>query len=298
LDKSATVSTTTINSSTLNPGESLTFVSGEVVQGTYGYLNLKSDGSYSYVLTADVPNNTLVNEYFTYEIADSSGCTDTAVLHIQIQGNQVSPPNAVADAVTVVENGVVAGTSPISSNVLANDTLGAVDTGPLNVISVWTSAATGSPTPVLTGTTSGTGTTLIGSYGTLSIGADGSYTYTLDNNNPLVDALPAMQSLTELFYYQVADSKATSEASVTTLTITIQGANDAPVAVDDTAVAFERGGFNNTVGGFDPVGNVLANDTDVDTGDILTVSKAQAGRTGASAARRKPRKASPKGCPT
>ena len=55
----------------------------------------------------------------------------------------------------------------------------------------------------------------------------------------------------------------------TTLTITITGANDGPVAADDAATDGR---------GREPAsGNVLANDTDVDGGDILTVAVAGPG---------------------
>src|SRR5205085_1232401 len=64
----------------------------------------------------------------------------------------------------------------------------------------------------------------------------------------------------------------------TTLTITITGTNDAPVAVADTNAGdpVTEAGVNpgNTAFAGDPsaTGNVLTNDTDVDTGDTKTVS--------------------------
>ncbi|MCT4683415.1 MAG: VCBS domain-containing protein, partial [Roseicyclus sp.] len=275
LDQAATVSATD-SATALDPGDTLGFASDGAIRvdGTYGYLNLKSDGSYTYVLSADVPDNQLVDDYFTYEITDSNGCTDTAVLHVQLQGNQASPPDAVADLDLVVETGVAPGDSPISGSVLANDSTG---TGPLKVTGVWTAADTSAVQAVSDGTTSATGSDLVGDYGTLKIGADGSYTYTLDNADPDVDALPTGAQLTETFHYRVADGKDPSEASISTLVITIEGANDAPVAVNDTAAAIEKGGLNNATGGLDPVGNLLPNDSDVDAGTTLAVSRAQAG---------------------
>ncbi len=70
--------------------------------------------------------------------------------------------------------------------------------------------------------------------------------------------------------------------STTQITVTIQGANDAPVAVADTATAVEAGGVSNGTAGTNPTGNVLTNDTDVDSGDSKTVSGVAAG-TAASA---------------
>ncbi len=60
--------------------------------------------------------------------------------------------------------------------------------------------------------------------------------------------------------------------STTQITVTIQGANDAPVAVSDANTAVEAGGVANGLAGSNPSGNVLSNDTDVDAGDSKTVS--------------------------
>ncbi|MEI6558117.1 MAG: LamG-like jellyroll fold domain-containing protein, partial [Rhodospirillaceae bacterium] len=57
-----------------------------------------------------------------------------------------------------------------------------------------------------------------------------------------------------------------------TVAVTITGTNDAPVAVADTASATEAGGVSNATPGVDPTGNVLTNDTDVDSGDTKTVT--------------------------
>ncbi|MFZ9299849.1 MAG: beta strand repeat-containing protein, partial [Chitinophagaceae bacterium] len=273
LDKSSTVDNGT--SSSLDAGESLTFTQGGVIQGTYGYLNLKSDGTYSYVLTADIPNDQLVNEYFKYQISDASnvnnpGCTDIAVLHIQIQGLQTAPPTIVADAVDVIETGVVAGTSPLTraavNGLLSNDAIGSGGTSPLKVAKVWTPTTTGNPQTVTTSVT------LTGTYGSIIINADGSYTYTLNNANATVDALNATQTLTEVFYYQGADNQTPAKTNISSLTITIKGANDAPVATDDGATAIEGGNFSNA-NAVDASGSVLPNDTDVDNNDTKTVSK-------------------------
>ena len=77
-------------------------------------------------------------------------------------------------------------------------------------------------------------------------------------------------ALTVSFAYTMHDAAgATSSA---TLTVTIHGANDGPVAVNDTASATEAGGVANGTAGVDPTGNVLTNDTDSDAGDTKTVS--------------------------
>ncbi|MFP3367677.1 VCBS domain-containing protein, partial [Pseudoalteromonas sp. SIMBA_148] len=54
----------------------------------------------------------------------------------------------------------------------------------------------------------GSSLTLAGLYGTLTVGADGSYSYQLDNHNPTVQALkPGDRPLQEVFSYQVRDAQ-------------------------------------------------------------------------------------------
>src|SRR4051794_22055261 len=50
----------------------------------------------------------------------------------------------------------------------------------------------------------GPGTFLLG-HGVLVIHADGTYSYTLDNTNPAVNALNTGQTLTDTFTYAIAD---------------------------------------------------------------------------------------------
>ncbi|MFM5029579.1 VCBS domain-containing protein [Aeromonas rivipollensis] len=78
-----------------------------------------------------------------------------------------------------------------------------------------------------TGTAGTLGSQLRGNYGWLTLNGDGSYTYVVDNSLAAVQALRlSSQTLTDSFGYTMQDANgATSQASVT---ITIQGANDAP----------------------------------------------------------------------
>ncbi len=97
------------------------------------------------------------------------------------------------------------------------------------------------------------------------------------------------QTITDVFTYTMTD--AAGATSTTQITVTIQGANDAPTAVADTATAVEAGGTSNGTAGTNPTGNVLTNDTDPDSagnGETKTVSGVAAG-TVASAAVQWPR---------
>lgn len=103
--------------------------------------------------------------------------------------------------------------------------------------------------------------TRTGLFGTLVLGADGAFSYQLDNTLTSVQALGVGESATETFTYQVSDGRgglATSE-----IVITVAGSNDGPVANASNEQVGEDGVA--LVGG-----NVLENSSDID-GDTLSV---------------------------
>ncbi|QQE65799.1 hypothetical protein GFS31_24890 [Leptolyngbya sp. BL0902] len=267
---SITIDGAALSVSTTSPALSFTnTISGPVTLiGQFGTLSLNHGGvAGAYVYT---PNNGLAAgtyaDTFNYTMQDALGATSSATLTINLQV-QPAPPTANPDIATAIEVGNgIAGTNP-SGNVITGP--GGVDVGStLSVQRAWASTTT-------TETNVGTNTVINGQYGTLTISSTGEYTYTLNNTLPAVEALrTATDTLTETFFYRLTNG---TQTDVTTLTITIQGSNDAPIATADTATATEAGGTDNTVPGFNPSGNVLANDTDVDAGDTKTVSAASVG---------------------
>jgi VCBS repeat-containing protein len=68
------------------------------------------------------------------------------------------------------------------------------------------------------------------SYGNLVLNADGSYTYTLNNANPAVNALNNGQSLSDSYTYTLTDGDGSSTTA--TLTITINGHTDGVPTID------------------------------------------------------------------
>ena len=108
--------------------------------------------------------------------------------------------------------------------------------------------------------------TLTGSYGALSLNTNtGAYTYTLNNSNSDVQGLNASETLTESFTVSVSDGTATTS---TTLSFTINGANDGPagLALSASSVAENSAG--------DTIGTLSATDAD---GDTLTYTLASGG---------------------
>src|SRR6185312_14330587 len=85
-------------------------------------------------------------------------------------------------------------------------------------------------------------------HGTVTLNADGSFSYTPAANYAGTDS----------FTYKASDG--TADSNVATVAITVSAVNDAPVAVDDVATTSEDAAVT---------GNVLANDTDADAGSAL-----------------------------
>ncbi len=159
---------------------------------------------------------------FTYTISDGRGGTDTATVTVTV--NPINdPPVAVDDSATTDED------TPVTIAVTTNDTDvdGTIDPATVTVVS--------GP-----------------SDGSVSVDpVSGDVTYSPDADYHGSDS----------FTYTVSDNDGAT-SNVATVTVTVVGVNDPPVAVDDSATTDED----------TPVDiNVLANDTDPD-GDDLTIS--------------------------
>ncbi|MFI3156852.1 MAG: calcium-binding protein [Methylococcaceae bacterium] len=178
-----------------------------------------------------------VTDSFDYTISDSKGATSDSVVNVTITGVN-DAPITVADTVAVQEDFIVSTTG----NVLGNDT----DVDQDAVLSV---ANAGEFT---------------GSYGRLTLAADGGYSYALDNTLLALQSLAVGQTGTETFDYQATDGLI---AIPSTLSFTITGTNDAPVTTADIATVQKDHNIAAT-------GNVLSNDIDVDQGDVLSAANA------------------------
>jgi VCBS repeat-containing protein len=257
VDSGDTKTVSAVNGSAVNVGAA--------VAGTYGSVTIASNGSYTYTLNnSDPDTNALaqgasVNDVFSYTVQDANGATSTTTLTITITGTNDAPV-AVADTNAgdpVVESGVNPGNTPFpgdpsaAGNVLANDT--DVDTGDTKTVSA------------VNGSGGNVGAAVAGTYGSVTIASNGSYTYTLNNADPDTNALAQGASVNDVFSYTVQD--ANGATSTTTLTITVTGTNDGPVANADTDTTSENAAV---------LVDVLANDTDVDNGAVLTVTAASA----------------------
>jgi VCBS repeat-containing protein len=96
----------------------------------------------------------------------------------------------------------------------------------------------------------------------VSLSSSGAVTF--DSNNAAYNSLAAGQTQVLTFSYTVTDNKGASDTGTVTLTVT--GTNDVPVAVADVGAATE--------GAAALTGSVRTNDTDPDTNDVLSYTLA------------------------
>ena len=186
---------------------------------------------------------------FTYTVRDPSGATSQATVTVTV-GAVNDAPQAQADVGATDQNGTLS-VSAADGVIQSGSQPAGRDSDPDGD----TLAVTG----VGHGSTAGqVGQPLAGAFGTLTLHADGSYTYV---PNDAAKALGQGATGQDVFSYTVKDAGGLS--SSTTLTLTVTGTNDAPVAVADRATTPEDTPV---------VIRVLDNDSDVD-GDKLTITQ-------------------------
>ncbi|MBA5776302.1 cadherin domain-containing protein, partial [Stappia sp. F7233] len=177
----------------------------------------------------------------TVEVEDSAGNTRQETFTVQVT-NANEATVAVDDTNSASEDGPA-----IAANVLDNDSDADGDT-----LSVSTVSAGGAPVAV------GAATVIAGAYGTLTINSDGSYSYVADQ--AAAQGLGVGEAVDDVFTYEVSDGNGGTDTA--TLTVTVTGANDAPVITSSASFSVDE---NTTA-----VGTVAA--TDADTNDTVSYS--------------------------
>ncbi|WP_405278076.1 Ig-like domain-containing protein [Cobetia sp. Ld8] len=193
-------------------------------EGTLTITDYAADGTvtYSYVEDGASEDHTAgdITDSFTVVVTDITGQSSTDSLDIAILD---TAPVANADARNIGEDT----TTALDGNVIdgASDTADTLGADATTVTDVDGSTVTADAAAVVTG-----------DYGTLTLEADGSYSYVLDTTNPAVQSLDDGESLADVFSYTITD--ADGDTSSTTLTITVDGSTDgAPTITDISATA-------------------------------------------------------------
>ena len=212
--------------------------------GTYGSLAIGSDGTWTYTIndgnaTVDALN---VGDSLTDTITVTTEDGTTADITVTIEGANDAAVVGGDSTGTAVEAGVTAGSTA---------------TGDLNHTDV-----DNDDDVFIAGT-------LAGTYGSLAIGSDGTWTYTVDDSNATVDALNVGDSLTDTI------TVTTEDGTTADITVTIGGANDAAIIGGvSTGTALEAG----VAAGSTAIGDL--DHTDVDNDDDVFTAGTLAGAYG------------------
>ncbi|MCH1569093.1 MAG: VCBS domain-containing protein, partial [Alphaproteobacteria bacterium] len=246
--------TATVDNDTDGDGSGEIGWSYTIANGDIGGLDIGQNFSETFTITVTDTNNGAVTQDVTVTVNGANDVPD-----IQNDSYSVSFGNTLArDA---------------ANGVLGNDS----DDDDQDVLIV--DAAAVSAVDFNTVASGADMTDLVGTYGSLTIDTDGSFTYTPDANNVALQALDGAETVTETFYIDVHDGNATNIGAggrnVNQLDIVISGVNDAPVAVDDViSVTVGTPATGNII---DPDVNAdgeAGEDSDAD-GDALTVTQYQ-----------------------
>ena len=219
----------------------------------WGEFTLNKDGSYSFKPSAEAEKllaGENANFNLTITVDDGSDAPNSSTgenLHITITGTNEAP---------VIKGGKLTLEATEDTAITVGDKLDVSDDR-VNEGNLSYSVAAGEGAA-----SSNAGNMAAGQYGTLFINADGTYSYQLNNQMQAVQELGEdSEPLKETFTIFVKDQDGAEVAK--TVTVTINGTNDAPVLSLDTPVLTIKEGSTAEVGG-------TASATDVDKGDTLS----------------------------
>ncbi|WP_405245992.1 VCBS domain-containing protein [Cellulophaga sp. Asnod2-G02] len=115
------------------------------------------------------------------------------------------------------------------------------------------------------GNAANVGVTYTGTYGSIIVNSDGSYTYTPNTSNPAVAGLLTGDTLTETFLYRLSDGTSSDTAD---LIITLKGYKTAPTI--DITTPIEGDGIVNAIEDGDVT--ISGTTTDVEDGQTVTIT--------------------------
>ncbi|MGD9894710.1 MAG: VCBS domain-containing protein, partial [Dehalococcoidia bacterium] len=200
---------------------------GTVIQGKYGFLWMRPDGSYVYTLNNNDPDTQGLNfgekgtDVFTYTVMDEDGHYATETLAIDVHGANDAPVifGGVSTGL-VIEDGI-GWQGEARGNPTASGTLYKFDVDNND-------DATNDSWSVMRGygQTLNQDGSVTGRYGRLEVNDNGQWTYTLDDCDPDTQGLGLGQTGYEIFTIKVTDQYGASDTQ--TIRVTVRGSNEAP----------------------------------------------------------------------
>ena len=187
------------------------------VTGLYGSLTVNADGTWTYVPNAAVINALHAGSHtdtFEVQTTDVHGASATAVLTVDVTGANDTPTLSAVNAGTLVDTAAYDSFGNLTGTLVGAD----LDSG--ETTSLHYAALDASNSVVAT---------VIGNYGSLTVNADGTYSYVADA--VAINALPA-GVFADTFTVQAEDVNGAVGTAV--LTVDVIGATDAPSIVGET----------------------------------------------------------------
>ena len=189
---------------------------GKAIQGSYGTFTLNSNGSYTYSVIGNSATEALsagqqVTDTFSYKLRDDernagSKAIDIAQITFTVTGTNDAPvASNDSNTIDISTNSSLTVTNGSVKDVLNNDS-DADTNNTISVTEIRTGALEGK------GTSGTVGSSLKGTYGTLKINPNGSYTYVV--NPGLDDLLGKGEIVFEYFNYTVSDGTAGDTGSI------------------------------------------------------------------------------------
>ena len=270
------------------------------IEGTYGTLVIQQDGSYQYVLDRNSENYQNLCKH------DPKGTsTETFTVYVRDEHNAVAaqPITLVINVAATSGGGSGGGHSAqdvvLGSGVVASVYEDGIDHGNPAAMTVTGSVAQdigntkydsdiflsgkydtkGSDGSTATHAAGRATSIVTTSYGTLTLLPDGSYTFTLNNDYPEVQALRDGDTITQTFEVTNTNNKTANNSSITIL---IHGTNDAPYVVSQNdTVAFHQEAGSSIWHADDAAGAFTVADVDKGEAASLTLVGATAAPSGA-----------------
>ncbi len=233
---------------------------GTVIVGAHGVLTINLDGTFTYTLTGNDLNHTSQGtgsdgqaDVFTYTVEDSSGNTESSTLTIDILDDVPTArpdTDSIAAGETVTDGNVINGAGTDEGfNGAGHDTQGADGATVTGVV------AGTNTTPVTSGAGLGG---IAGSFGTLTLHADGSYEYARTPGTA--------GGGSDVFTYTLTDGD--GDTSVTTLTISV--GDNAPTlhvpSLQEPGTQVSEAGL--PARGAEPAGSASASNSEITSGTI------------------------------
>ncbi|MBW3697792.1 hypothetical protein EK599_19095 [Vibrio sp. T187] len=210
----------------IDAGDTVTFAA-KSLNGTYGLFIIDAAGEWSYTIYNDEPHlqamaeGEVVTESFVVFAADDLGAEVSQVVTVTVTGSNDNPVLS-GDASGVVDeaNGSSASGQLVTSDTDLGDNV-TYDTVDHN-----------------------------GLYGDLAISLDGEWTYVVDDTASAVNALAVGETLIDTIQVQAEDSEG-DISNIMSISITINGTNDAPEIAAVATQSILEGELNPLTGTFD-----------------------------------------------